>query len=581
MKNKIEFCHLKTPFEDISGAGWEEYPRPLMKRESYISLCGQWDLFLKKHSEDEIVSLGKITVPYPPESRISGIFREKNRKDKYIYKKSFCLDEDFNCGEVYIHFGAVDQICKVFVNNSAPLEHIGGYLPFSFEIGKYLRKGENTVEVEVTDELDTDLAYGKQRKDRGGMWYTPICGIWQAVWLESVPADHFENIVITPSIDSVTIKTKGGKENKKLTVNTDNGILEYEYHGDSIEIKIESPRNWTPDDPYLYYFTLTDGNDKIESYFALRTVTVEKRGERDYICLNGKPYFFHGLLDQGYFSDGIYTPATPEGYKWDILTMKSLGFNTLRKHIKIEPQLFYHYCDKYGMIVFQDMVNSGKYSFIIDTALPTVGLKRGISHRPSKRRKEEFEESCRKTAALLHNHPSVCYYTIFNEGWGQYDSDRIYSEMKGLYPDRLWDSTSGWFFEKLSDVKSEHVYFKRLNMKEERGRPLVLSEFGGYSLKVKEHSFNPSKNYGYKTFYDRESLTEGLKKLYLSEVVFEIEKKGLCASILTQLSDVEDETNGMCTYDRQVIKVDQEEMQNIAKALKKAFEKKIFDEKIN
>lgn len=580
MKNKVEFCHLKTPFEEMSQSGWEEYPRPLMKRESYISFCGQWDLFLKKHGEDEIVSLGKITVPYPPESRISGIFREKDRKDKYIYKKTFCVERDFNCGLVYIHFGAVDQICKLSVNSSTPFEHTGGYLPFSFEIGRYLTEGENIIEVEVTDELDTDLAYGKQREKRGGMWYTPTCGIWQPVWLESVPAEHFENIVITPSIDSVTIKTKGGKDNKKLSVDTEDGVQEFEYQGDSVEIQIKNPHNWTPEDPYLYYFTLTDGRDKIKSYFALRTVTVEKRGERDYVCLNGKPYFFHGLLDQGYFSDGIYTPATPEGYKWDILTMKSLGFNMLRKHIKIEPQLFYHYCDKYGMIVFQDMVNSGKYNFIIDTALPTVGMKRGISHRPSNRRKEEFEKSAKATAALLHNHPSVCYYTIFNEGWGQYDSDRIYSEMKRLYPDRVWDSTSGWFFGKLSDVKSEHIYFKKLNMKEERGRPLVISEFGGYSLKVKDHSFNLSKNYGYKTFYNSKELTEGLKNLYLSEVIPEIENKGLCAAVLTQLSDVEDETNGMCTYDRQVIKVEANEMQSIAEALRATFEERIREDEI-
>ncbi len=578
MKKEKEFCYLKTPFESDAGAGWEEYPRPLMKRESYISLCGRWDLYLKKHGEGKCTPLGEIAVPYPPESRISGIFRSKDKKDKYIYKKKFFIEKGFNCGLVYIHFGAVDQICKVRINHSAPFEHTGGYLPFSFEISEFLSVGENLIEVEVTDELDADLAYGKQRKKRGGMWYTPICGIWQPVWLESVPEEHFEDLVITPTQNSVTVKAKGGRDEKKLIIKTDDGLLEYSFFGDSIEIEMEKGRKWTPEDPYLYYFTLTDGCDKIESYFALRTVTVEKRGDSEYICLNGEPYFFHGLLDQGYYSDGIYTPATPEGYKWDILTMKKLGFNMLRKHIKIESQLFYHYCDKYGMIVFQDMVNSGRYNFIVDTALPTVGLKRGIYHRASERRKEEFEKSLRVTASLLHNHPSVCYYTIFNEGWGQYDSDRIYSEMKGLYPDRIWDTTSGWFFGKYSDVKSEHVYFKKIKLKNEKGKPLVLSEFGGYSLKVKDHSFNPWNNYGYKTFLDSDGMTEGLKKLYLCEVIPEIENKGLCATVLTQLSDVEDETNGLCTYDRRIIKVEESEMQNIAKRLKEAFEKRISDE---
>ena len=311
----------------------------------------------------------------------------------------------------------------------------------------------------------------------------------------------------------------------------------------------------------------------MESYFALRTVSIEKRNGKAFICLNGEPYFFHGLLDQGYYSDGIYTPASPEGYRYDIMKMRELGFNMLRKHIKIEPEIFYYYCDRYGMIVFQDMVNSGKYSFLIDTALPTVATRSGITHKASARRREHFERSCRETVELLYNHPSVCYYTIFNEGWGQYDSDRIYAEMAALDRSRVWDATSGWFKQKDSDVVSEHIYFKKIKLSAHPDRPLVLSEFGGYSMRVEGHSFNLDSEYGYKAIENSEALTEALGELYLGEVLPEIEKNGLCATVLTQVSDVEDEINGLLTYDRRVVKVEKGRMNEIADKLFEAFER--------
>ncbi|MBQ3527318.1 MAG: glycoside hydrolase family 2 [Clostridia bacterium] len=558
---------LYTPFEK-EGPDWSAYPRPQMKRESFISLSGKWRLSSLYRDKREY--LGEIEVPFPPESRLSGVERTKQAGEMYIYEKTFSLPVLAEREKLVLHFGAVDCHCKVFVNGKKAGEHTGGYLPFTFDITELACTGENVVSVTVTDELDTELAYGKQRKKRGGMWYTPVSGIWQTVWLEAVPFDYIRSLRITPTLSSVTIETEGGAEEKCLTVKTEKGEITYTYRGNSFTLDMECPRLWSPEDPYLYYFTLTSGDDRIESYFALRTV----KAENGYILLNDRPYFFHGLLDQGYYPDGIYTPATPEGYEWDILTMKSLGFNMLRKHIKVEPELFYHYCDKHGMIVFQDMVNSGKYSFLIDTALPTAGIKRGITHKATKVRREHFEKSARETVALLYNHPSVCYYTIFNEGWGQYDADRIYGEMKREDPSRVWDATSGWFFEKDSDVKSEHVYFKKLNMKRD-ARPLVLSEFGGYSLRIPDHVFNLSGNYGYKSFSSKEELSKGLRELYLGQVVPEIEKKGLCAAVLTQVSDVEDETNGMVTYDRQVVKVDRDSMKEISEELRKAFEKQL------
>ena len=566
---KPRLCRgLKTPFEDSSESSWYEYPRPQMRRDSYISLCGEWKLSLIKDNKN--TPLGNIKVPFPPESRLSGIERTLKKGEKYLYERPFTLPENFNRGRVILNFGAVDQICSLAVNGKLVGEHIGGYLPFSFDITDFLNDGENLIALEVTDELDRELPYGKQRRDRGGMWYTPISGIWQPVWLESLPEVHFTSLKITPTLKNVTIETVGGKSRKALRI----GEKEYNYEGDSITVEIDEPILWTPVAPHLYDFTLTDGEDTVDSYFALREVSVEKVRGTPYICLNGKPIFCHGLLDQGYYSDGIYLPATPEGYLYDILTMKDMGFNMLRKHIKIEPDLFYYYCDRHGMLVFQDMVNSGKYSFLIDTALPTVGMKRGITHRASARRKEIFERDARNMAELLYNHPSVVYYTVFNEGWGQYEADRIYRELKSLDPTRVWDATSGWFRENESDVVSEHVYFKKIDLRADDERPLVLSEFGGYSCKIEKHSFNLDKTYGYRFFGDTEALTAALEALYRNEII-PMTERGLSAAVLTQVSDVEDETNGLLTYDRQVVKTDTERMRSLSREVYTAFERNI------
>jgi hypothetical protein len=254
--------------------------------------------------------------------------------------------------------------------------------------------------------------------------------------------------------------------------------------------------------------------------------------------------------------------------------MKKLGFNMLRKHIKIEPDLFYYYCDKYGMVVFQDMVNCGKYSFLLDTALPTVGLKKGISHKATPGRRATFEGGLREMVELFWNHPCVCYYTIFNEGWGQYDADRICREMRELDSTRVWDATSGWFTERESDVVSEHVYFRKLALSGCKDKPLVLSEFGGYSWKIPEHSFNLDQTYGYRKYEDGGEFAAALERLYRDEVIPAIEK-GLCAAVYTQVSDVEDETNGLVTYDRRVVKVDEQTMSTLAADLHAAFEKQV------
>ncbi len=561
---------LTTPFEDTAtGDAWAtEYPRPQMRRASYLSLCGDWDFAVKKGGKTE--SLGKIRVPFPPESRLSGQSRPIEKGEKYLYEKSFSLPAISDGRKLLLHFGAVDQICKVFLNGVTVGEHVGGYLPFTLDITDTAREGENQLLVEVIDELDTELTYGKQCKKRGGMWYTPISGIWQPVWLEEVPKNEISSLRLMPALDGVMIETVGGEREKCLSLNTEKGPVEYRYEGDCFFLYPENPILWTPENPHLYTFTLTDGIDTVESYFALRTVDVRKINGMPRLCLNGSPYFFHGLLDQGYFSDGIYLPATPEGYRNDVACMKRQGFNMLRKHIKIEPDIFYYECDKQGMVVFQDMVNNGKYHYLLDTVLPTLGLKRGVAHRVTDARRADFENTARATVELLYNHPSVCYYTVFNEGWGQYrGAQDVYDMLKALDPTRIYDTASGWFRPVRSDVQSEHVYFKKF--KARRGTlPLVLSEFGGYSCKIEGHSFNLDKTYGYRFYQSTAELGDALERLYREEIVSAV-KEGLCAAVLTQVSDVEDETNGLLTYDRRVIKTDDARMQAISREIFDAY----------
>ncbi len=570
---KKRLCSLKTPFEskDSQTYTWDEYPRPQLRRASYLSLCGEWELY--SHDNKRERHMGRITVPFPPESDISGIGKAPRKNELFIYRRQFVLPHDMRGKRIILHFGAADQEATVILNGIKAGAHTGGYLPFEFDITDLIKDGDNSLEVFIKDSLDHTLAYGKQRRKRGGMWYTPISGLWKQVWLESVPENYIRSIKMTPSLDGVTLEIDGGKSSKKLSFYDGQRLRNIDFEGNTVKIMPENINLWTPEAPYLYEFTLTDGCDTVESYFALRTVSVKQVEGRSYICLNDKPYYFHGLLDQGYFSDGIYTPASPDGFIYDIKKMKSLGFNMLRKHIKVEHELFYYYCDKYGMAVFQDMVNSGNYSFLIDTALPTLGLKKGISHYASKKRAEYFESDSKEMIDLLYNHPSVIYYTVFNEGWGQYDADRVYSALKAHDPTRIYDATSGWFSEKDSDVTSEHIYFKPLcekNMSWRADRPMVLSEFGGYSCKIAEHSFNLDRTYGYSTCKTPEDLEKALISLYRDQVIPQI-RRGLCASVYTQVSDVEDETNGLVTYDRQTVKVGEDSMRKISDELQAAF----------
>ncbi|MBQ6814021.1 MAG: glycoside hydrolase family 2 [Lachnospiraceae bacterium] len=542
---------------------WLSHPRPQIKRDDYMILCEGWTL-----------NGQNIKVPFPPQSLLSG-YKDKVG-DKLIYSCKFKRYGEVN-KRTLLHFGAVDQIADVYVNDVFVGKHEGGYLPFVFDITDVL-KDENKLTVYVTDTLSKVYPYGKQTKKRGGMWYTPVSGIWQNVWLEIVPDEYIKDIKITPDMQNVRFDVEMSDQSKaigNIRIQLHTGeIYEQQFNTGEIFIdmsKIETltgeryePIQWSVENPYLYDVEITVGKDVVKTYFALRKIEIININGINRVCLNGKPIYLNGVLDQGYFCDGIYLPAEEQEYERDILRMKELGINMLRKHIKVEPEIFYYYCDKNGMLVMQDMVNNGPYSFIRDTALPTIGLnKRNDKKRSiSKETKDFFEQHMKDEIKHLYNHPCIIAYTIFNEGWGQFDSDRMYAIAKDLDSTRLYDATSGWFIQNDSDFDSYHIYFTD-KCPQPKERPWFLSEFGGYTYAVPGHVYSKYASYGYGRCKDEEELTERIVKRY-EQLILPLVKEGACGSVYTQLSDVEDEVNGFYTYDRMVCKVNKKRMRELA-----------------
>ena len=551
--------------ENLTGTPWQVYPRPMMERESYVNLNGMWD-FSVSHDESLPKSYDKqIRVPFCPESALSGLKMAIEPGSFLFYRRELTLPEGWKNGRVLLHIGAADQVAEIYVNQKSVGQHQGGYTAFTVDITDALRE-TNELVIRVFDDLrDTTMPYGKQTLNRGGMWYTPVSGIWQTVWLECVPSKYIESVnVDVLDLERVCIRVSPALDG---SISVD-GVGEFPLRHGEVEIPLENAHLWSPEDPYLYHFTVNTESDRVRSYFAVRTIESANIDGIPRLLLNGKLYFFHGLLDQGYWPDGIYTPATPECYAEDILAMKNLGFNTLRKHIKVEPEEFYYQCDKLGMVVFQDMVNNGDYQFFRDTAVPTICIQRMNDKRLNRdpKGREMFCRMMEETVSQLKNHPCILYWTIFNEGWGQFESDAAYRRMRKLDSSRILDSTSGWHRRKKSDVQSLHIYFGPWSRLKKCEKPLVLSEFGGYTYPVEGHIFNPDKAYGYKSCKSLEDFQTAVETLYRTRILPKV-KDGLCAAIYTQVSDVEDEINGFLTYDRKVCKADPTAMQKLAAEL--------------
>lgn len=593
----------------------KDYPRPLMQRESYVNLNGEWDYCITGQ-EQELSKLpweGKILVPFSPEASLSGVGRQLQPGEYLWYRRTFQMPEEYTVGmRLLLHFGAVDQRCKVYVNQKLVTAHIGGYLPFDADMTEALAErktveSEHEIIVCVRDDSDTSYySRGKQMLKRGGMFYTAQSGIWQTVWMECVAENYLKEVLCKPNADSgeITFKVKirmtDGVE-KVVRIGADDmqveiyaacmdaqcGVSSEEYKAVNSSVKAESncvkkgriiytgplqsrikisdteKKLWSVDEPYLYYYKLTYGKDEVTGYFAFRTFTVEpdEKGVMR-MCLNHQPYFQKGVLDQGYWPDGLYTAPCDNALVYDIVKMKELGFNMLRKHIKIESQRWYYHCDRLGMIVWQDMINGGgSYQFWFVTYLATLfnmfnyRIKDNcyrLLARQDKRGKVLFEQEMEQTVKTLKMHPSIGTWVIFNEGWGQFDAVRMTKRLRELDDSRIIDSTSGWFDQNCGDLRSQHYYFFKLVLIWDKVRAMVLSELGGFPYRVERHSCC-EKVYGYHPCRSLKELHQAYEKLMKDTIEPEIEN-GLSATVYTQLSDVEEEVNGILTYDREVCK---------------------------
>ncbi len=547
-----------------------EYPRPQFVRDSYLSLNGTWKYVIKNNSGRPMRYLADITVPFSPETELSGVCRALKETEYLFYLKTFTLPEGFNKGRVFVNFGAVDQLATVYLNGKEVGGHKGGYTPFKCELTDALVDGENKLEVKVQDFTDNrSYSRGKQKTKRGGIWYTAQSGIWQSVWLESTPVQFLESVKITPDYDNeqVSFEYFGTDDVEVMIYDGDNLIADTT----DKTVKIPDFKSWSPESPFLYDVVFKACGETIKSYFGMRkfSVGVDEKGIKR-LFLNNKPYFHNGLLDQGYYSDGYLTPPTNQAMESDVLFAKEAGFNMLRKHIKIEPLLWYHYCDVNGILVWQDMVNGGGEYGLEVSVIPFVNITLDDRnyrnfHRTDKEGRDLYYQELKETIDHLYNCPCIAMWVPFNEGWGQFDSAKAYKMVKELDSTRVVDTTSGWHDMGASDVISKHIYFTPIRVKT-GNRPYVLSEFGGFSMKIPNHTFN-DKMFGYKIYNSKASLTKAYEKLYNNVIIPQI-KKGLSATVYTQVTDVEDELNGLMTYDREIVKIDIEKLKKINERVK-------------
>ncbi|MCR5583963.1 MAG: hypothetical protein K6F63_00835 [Lachnospiraceae bacterium] len=577
----------------------EKHPNPQLKRNKIFSLDGDW-----------LLNGRSIKIPFCPESKASEFKGEigYGKRESLVYEKSFVLPEYMHEGShtrLLLHVDGVDQRHLAVLNGRVIGSRTDGYLKAVYDItGKVDRENENLLKILAVDPVSTELPYGKQKLKRGGMWYTPFSGIWKSVWLEAVPEKYIKDFMVDANKENIKFKfnfsdfqgqsfeirvfppeLKNRIEQEIDEEKEECWIISGEIGKDvpenGIEIKLAGLKSnlgndlpikeWDTKEPWLYDMEITAGADVLHSYFGIRTVEEKEIDGKVRVLLNGKPIFLHGVLDQGYYTDGLCRPADEAEYERDILRMKALGFNLLRKHVKTETDLFYYYCDINGMLVMQDFVNMGKYRYIIDTVLPTVGVKLTddrIRHVSNSARKN-FEQHALGVVKELHNHPSVIAYTIFNEGWGQHRGDDYYKMLKELEPDRLFDTASGWFDVRKTDFDSRHIYFRLRDIKPSKrykGKPIFITECGGYMMAVKGHVFNEKATYGYGKCQSTEELTDKIEELYDKMIIPGI-KNGVCGCIYTQLSDIEDEINGLYTYDREICKVDEKRMKALADRL--------------
>ncbi len=608
-----ELTPLYTPWgeklkEEKDPAVWQEYPRPQLKREDFHILNGRWSYAF---TETELTpgqplkADGDILVPFSPECLLSGVGRQLKPGEFLWYERriSFTREElakkaaGMRC---ILHFGAADQQAEVYADGRELVAHIGGYLPFSADLTDHVSEEALLLQVRIRDDSDTSyFTRGKQTLKRGGMFYTAQSGIWQTVWYEWVPANYISAIRITPDFDKkqVTIELASPREFTMVTCTVQEPSSQFTIDGPisggcpfpgrngkpprsltGVSVTMESSRAgtliltlpedgffpWMPEAPYLYGVTIHADEDVIHSYFAMRSFTVEPdKAGMPRFCLNHTPYFLHGILDQGYWSDGLMTAPCDEAFVYDISLARDMGFNMLRKHIKIEPLRWYYHCDRLGMAVWQDMVSGGTtYHMPLVCYLPTLFPHMSAHTRDDHYRlfsradqegRDSWEQECMAVLEHLYSVPSVSAWVPFNEGWGQFDAARIAQMIKEKDPTRPVDHASGWFDQKGGDFRSVHNYFRPLKVKPDGRRAFAITEYGGFACRIPEHS-SVDRIYGYRKFPGPQEMAAAYEEL-TKKHLFPLVENGLSAAVYTQLSDVEEEVNGIVTYDRKVVKL--------------------------
>lgn len=564
-----------------------EYPRPQFERKDWLCLNGEYDYAITDENASAPKKYdGKILVPFSIESELSGVGKQLNPNQRLWYRKKFTVGNEFDGKEALLHFGAVDWQCSVWVNGTLAGEHTGGYNPFTFNITQLLVSGENELVVKVYDPTDSGHQQrGKQVLVTKGFWYTATSGIWQTVWLEPVNHCRIDSLRLVPDIDTSVIRISvnrtckcGGKLYAKI-LDGDSVVFDGEI-ADKAAVPVPDAKLWSPENPFLYSLILTldcNGNrDVVSSYFGMRKFSVVKddRGIPR-LGLNNKPYFQKGLLDQGYWPESQLTAPTDEAMIFDIQSMKELGYNMLRKHIKEEPLRWYYHCDRLGMLVWQDMISGGQYiGNVLAGVLPNVNIHvKDNMYKAFKRTKpewrQEFKDELFGMIDNLYNCVSVCCWVPFNEGWGQFDAKEIGIAVKNYDPSRFVDHASGWHDQGGPDFKSIHKYILPVNAPmpfRTKGRPIVLSEYGGYSRNITEHAWNPKRSFGYIMFAGAKGLSNAYRRLHEMQIIPLI-KRGLCATVYTQVSDVEFEVNGIYTYDRKILKLDADMIRSINEKL--------------
>ena len=552
-----------------------EYPRPQLRRNSYLNLNGIWEYAITKTAEKPAAMQGEIVVPFSPETPLSGVGHILQPDEYLWYRRSVTLPEGFfRGGRLLLHFGAVDQRCTVWVNGQEAGSHTGGYLPFALDVTELIEGDAFTLELRVTDPTDTgSLSRSKQRLKNTGIWYTPQSGIWQTVWMECVPENYLRSLRITPKPEENAVHIRLEADDPAMaavTICRDGGIIaegQTDENGEStLTIPAEELRLWSPEDPFLYDVSIVlPGGDKVESYFGMRAFGIGKDEKGlPRLLLNGKPYFQNGLLDQGYWSDGYYTAPSDEALIHDIAEMKRLGFNMLRKHIKVEPLRWYYHCDRLGMLVWQDMMNGGEsYSPLSIYVFSNLGLRvkddryRYFSRSDEAGRTHYYEE-LGQMIDLLYNTVSLALWVPFNEGWGQFDALKAAEFIRKRDDTRPIDHASGWYDQGGGDIKSIHWYFRPYHHKQppKEQRPICLTEYGGYNCAVPGHCWGEGAEFGYKKIADPAEFNRAFQKL-MEEQIIPAKERGLAAAVYTQVSDVEGERNGLLTYDRKVCKANE------------------------